>query len=231
MNVCIRQFKTAVAAARSCRRWVHTSVQTMTEEQIAERKYASSIVHGRSEHPAFYHPRTHHVPVALIHLRSYFPELLDQFVHFTTHTAAALAVPISKPAHLPTQRSLWTVIKSPFVHKKAQENFERRVHKRLIKAWDADEEVVERMVKYLETHSMAGVGMRVVRWQRAPVGVGQQKLEAVMSQMRPPPQTRAEKVKALGEEIVKQELASAEAQTATELVLPASPAEAPKASS
>lgn len=153
------------------------------------------------------------------------------FCHFTTHTAAALAVPISKPVHLPTQRSLWTVIKSPFVHKKAQENFERRVHKRLIKAWDADEEVVARMVKYLEMHSLAGVGMRVVRWQRAPVGVGQQNLEQVMSQMRLAPQTRAEKVKAVGEEIIKQEMASAEAQTTPELVLPAPLPDATKAPS
>ncbi|EMD35834.1 hypothetical protein CERSUDRAFT_106524 [Gelatoporia subvermispora B] len=202
----------------------------MTEEQLAERKYASSIVHGRSEQPAYYHPRTHHIPVALIHLRSYYPELLELFSHFTTHTAAALAVPVSKPVHLPTQRSLWTVLKSPFVHKKAQENFERRVHKRLIKAWDADEEVVERMVRYLEMHALAGVGMRVVRWQRAPVGVGEQTLDNVMNRMRLGPQTTAAKVQAIGEEIVKTELAAAKEQAAPELVLQPPTPEASKAS-
>ena len=32
---------------------------------------------------------------------------------------------IERPVVLPTQRSLWTVLKGPFAHKKKQENFER----------------------------------------------------------------------------------------------------------
>ncbi|KAJ7432063.1 Longin-like domain-containing protein [Mycena galericulata] len=46
---------------------------------------------------------------------------------------------------LPTERQLWTVLlRCPFVHKKAQENFKR---------------------KYLRWHTM-GVGMRCVKWER-----------------------------------------------------------------
>ncbi|OSX62850.1 hypothetical protein POSPLADRAFT_1140716 [Postia placenta MAD-698-R-SB12] len=157
----------------------------------------------------YYHPKTHGIPVALVHFRSHFPALLDQFTHFTAHAAAALAIPVSKTVHLPTQRSLWTVPRGPFAHKKSQENFERRVHKRVIKAWDADQEVVERWIKYLEEHTMAGVGIRVVRWHRAPVGVGTKQLEHTIKQMRIGSETRSEKVKALGEKIVQQEMAAA----------------------
>jgi len=105
---------------------------------------------------------------------------------------------------------MWTVPKGPFAHKKAQENFERKVHKRAIKAWDADEQVVERWLTYLERHILAGVGMRSTRWQRAPVGIGEQTLKNAMGQMRLDSMTDAVKVKALGDQIVRSELASTE---------------------
>jgi len=173
-----------------------------------ERKWAATVVHGRGAMAPHYHPKTHGIPVALIHFRSYFPQLLDQFIHFTTHAAASLAIPISKPVYLPTQRSLWTVPRGPFAHKKSQENFERKVHKRVIKAWDADQEVIDRWIKYIGEHEMAGVGMRIVRWHRAPVSIGQKTLEQVMKQMRVGTVTSSEQVKALGEQIIQQELSA-----------------------
>ncbi|KAM5530445.1 hypothetical protein V8D89_015885 [Ganoderma adspersum] len=178
-------------------------------QALTEAKYAASIVHGRSVRAPHYLPKTHAIPVATLHFRSYHPKLLDFFVHFASHVATALGIPISKPVHLPTERRLWTVLRGPFVHKKSQENFERRTHKRLIKAWDANPEVVDMLVQYLEKHIAPGVGLRTTKWRRAPVGVGAKTLEAVMSQMRLDEQVMGNKVKALGEQIVKQELSSA----------------------
>jgi small subunit ribosomal protein S10 len=91
------------------------------------------------------------------------------------------------------------VPKSPFVHKKSQENFERKVHKRLIKAWDADQEVVDRWLQYVQKHAIGGVGIRIVRWERVPVGVGKRRLEDVSKEM----DARAE-IQALGERIVQE---------------------------
>lgn len=142
----------------------------------------------------------------MIHFRSFFPHLLDQFTHFASHAASALAIPISRSAVVPTQRSLWTVLKGPFAHKKKQENFERKVHKRAIKAWDADPEVVDRWAKYLENHAMGGVGMRVIKWERAKVGVGKDRLEHVKNQARLGSATGSDRVRTLGEKIVEQEL-------------------------
>lgn len=175
----------------------------------AEHLYATSVVHGRSTRPPYYHPKTHNIPVATIQFRSYYPRLLDLFIHFTSHAAAALAIPISRTVYLPTQRSMWTVPRGPFAHKKSQENFERKVHKRAIKAWDADHEVIERWVKYLEQHPLPGVGIRVTRWQRAPVGIGAQIHDKVAEQMRLESVTTGDKVKALGEQIIKVEMAAA----------------------
>ncbi|CCL98457.1 uncharacterized protein FIBRA_00455 [Fibroporia radiculosa] len=205
--------KNALASAQRWARLSSTiasgSLSKPTAPETAEKRWAATVIHGRGVSDPYYHPKTHGIPVALIHFRSYFPSLLDQFVHFTSHAASSLAIPISRSVHLPTQRSLWTVPRGPFAHKKSQENFERKVHKRAIKAWDADQEVVDRWIKYLEEHAMAGVGIRVVRWHRAPVGVGQKTLESVMNQMRLGAATRSAQVKALGEQIVQQELAVA----------------------
>jgi small subunit ribosomal protein S10 len=173
-----------------------------------ESKLASSVFHGRGVLPPFRHSLTHGIPVAMLHFRSFLPPLLAQFTHFASHAASSLGIPISTVKSLPTQRSMWTVLKGPFVHKKKQENFERRVHKRAIKAWDADPEVVDRWVKYLQRHALAGVGMRVTRWERAHVGIGRTRLEDVKLQMNKSAQTDAEKVKALGQEIIRQELAT-----------------------
>ncbi|KAJ1303829.1 hypothetical protein OPQ81_008251 [Rhizoctonia solani] len=65
------------------------------------------------------HAPTHHHPVALLHFRSYYHPNLEFFLHFAYHAAYALGIPLSHPAHLPTQRSLFTVLKSPFIFKKS----------------------------------------------------------------------------------------------------------------
>ncbi|THH27260.1 hypothetical protein EUX98_g6923 [Antrodiella citrinella] len=187
---------------------------------LTEPFFASQIVHGRSLLKPYHHPPTHHIPVALLHFRSHHLNLLNLYMHFAQHAAAALAVPVTNPASLPTQRRLWTVIKGPFVHKKAQENFERKTHKRVVKVYDADQGVVDKLVAYLEHHELAGVGLRVVRWHRAPVGVGALTMEAMKGQLRRggaegrkgEAVTTGQKVKKLGERIVAEETKAAKAK-------------------
>ncbi|EIW77833.1 ribosomal protein S10 [Coniophora puteana RWD-64-598 SS2] len=185
-----------------------------------EREYSEAVIHGRSLYPPYQHPKTDGVPVATLHVRGHQPRLLELFLHFAGHAASALGIPCSRPASLPTQRSLWTVPTSPFIYKKSQENFERRVHKRAIKMWDADPEVVDRWVRYIQHHAMPGVGMRITRWERMPVGVGKLMDAAASAQIRP-----SAKVQALADQIVQQEMiADRAAQTETQV-------EAPKAES
>jgi small subunit ribosomal protein S10 len=141
--------------------------------------------------------------MAVLHFRSHHISLLKRFTGVALHAAAALGIPASQPAMLPTQRTLWTVPKSPFVHKGAQENFERKVHKRAIKVWDADPEVVERWIRFLDAHSEGGVGLRVVRWDRAPVGVGREALRRVDERLML--KKGGASIKRLGEKIVEAE--------------------------
>lgn len=168
-------------------------------------------MHGRGVQRAHQLPKTHGVPAATIHLRAHHARALDLFAHFAGHAAAALGVPLSRPAALPTRRRLWTVLRGPFAHKKSQENFERRTHKRVLKAWDAHPEVVRVLVQYLERHVVPGVGMRAVRWERAPVGVGGRAVERAREGMRGRVGGPGERVKALGAQIVEQEMGAVKA--------------------
>ena len=164
-----------------------------------------TLVHGRSVFAPLLHPRTHGIPVANIHFRSHHIPLLKLFTHFALHAASSLGIPASNVIPLPTQRSLWTVIRSPFAHKKSQENFERKVHKRAIKAWDADPEVVQRWVLYLRKNAMPGVGMKITTWDRIPLGIGAfdlKGLDTVENLMLEAPSS----IEALGQQIVAEEV-------------------------
>jgi len=48
---------------------------------------------------------------------------------------------------LPTNRSVYTVLRSPHVDKKSREQFELRVHKRLIDIHNATNKTVEQLMK------------------------------------------------------------------------------------
>ncbi|KAF8941235.1 ribosomal protein S10 domain-containing protein [Dissophora ornata] len=122
-------------------------------------------------------PTTHNITVAHLHLRSFLPHQLDFFADFARRTAAAMEMPCSGAIPLPVQTSKWTVNKSPFVHKKAQETFERKTHKRLLAIKDAHPDVVRRWVQFLNQNSLAGVGMKVTIWENEELGVGQKRLE------------------------------------------------------
>ncbi|KAG0034417.1 mitochondrial 37S ribosomal protein rsm10 [Podila clonocystis] len=124
-------------------------------------------------------PSTHNITVAHLHLRSYMPQQLEFFADFARRAAAALEMPCSGVIPLPVQTSKWTVNKSPFVQKKAQETFERKTHKRLLAIKDTHPDVVRRWVQFLNQNSLAGVGIRVTVWENEELGVGQKRLEKV----------------------------------------------------
>jgi small subunit ribosomal protein S10 len=48
---------------------------------------------------------------------------------------------------LPTNRSVFTVLRSPHVDKKSREQFERRVHKRLIDIHNATNKTIDQLMK------------------------------------------------------------------------------------
>ena len=67
-----------------------------------------------------------------IRLKAYDHRILDQSVKEIVSTAQRTGARVSGPIPLPTRMSRYTVLRSPHVDKKSREQFEIRVHKRLI---------------------------------------------------------------------------------------------------
>ena len=67
-----------------------------------------------------------------IKLRSYDHAMLDSSAGEIVRTAKRTGARTFGPIPLPTRRSVFTVNRSPHVDKKSREQFEIRVHKRLI---------------------------------------------------------------------------------------------------
>ncbi len=71
-------------------------------------------------------------PRIRIKIRAYDSKVIDESAKLITETALRGGAEIRGPIPLPTERKRYTVNKSTFVHKDAREQFEMRVHKRLI---------------------------------------------------------------------------------------------------
>ena len=82
-----------------------------------------------------------------IRLKAYDHVVLDQSAREIVQTAKRTGAKVSGPIPLPTDRSLYTVLRSPFVDKKSREQFELRVHKRLIDITSSTPQTVEALMK------------------------------------------------------------------------------------
>lgn len=82
-----------------------------------------------------------------IKLKAYDHRLLDQSARDIVEVARRTGAIVSGPIPLPTERSLFTVLRSPHVDKKSREQFELRVHKRLIEISNATREMVDALMK------------------------------------------------------------------------------------
>jgi len=71
-----------------------------------------------------------------IRLKSYDHRLLDQSAQRIVETAKKTGAKISGPIPLPTEKEIFTILRSVHVNKTSREQFERRTHKRLIDITD-----------------------------------------------------------------------------------------------
>jgi small subunit ribosomal protein S10 len=67
-----------------------------------------------------------------ISLKGYDHEIVDQSTKLIVSTAQKTGARISGPIPLPTRRESYTVIRSPHKYKDSREQFEMRIHKRII---------------------------------------------------------------------------------------------------
>ncbi len=82
-----------------------------------------------------------------IKLRSYDHAMLDQSASQIVQTAKKTGAMISGPVPLPTKKTVYTVLRSPHVDKKSREQFEIRVHKRLIDIVRSTPQTIDALMK------------------------------------------------------------------------------------
>jgi small subunit ribosomal protein S10 len=82
-----------------------------------------------------------------IRLKAYDHRLLDQSTREIVETAKRTGAKIVGPIPLPTKRNLFTVNRSPHVDKKSREQFEMRVHKRLIDIVDSTAKTMDALTQ------------------------------------------------------------------------------------
>ena len=67
-----------------------------------------------------------------IRLLSYDHRLLDESAKKIVETAKRTGATVSGPIPIPTEKEVFTILRSPHKYKDSREQFERRTHKRLI---------------------------------------------------------------------------------------------------
>jgi small subunit ribosomal protein S10 len=82
-----------------------------------------------------------------IRLKAYDHNLIDKSAEKIIRTVRQTGALISGPVPLPTQKTVYTVLRSPHVDKKSREQFETRIHKRLIDIHNSTPKTIDSLMK------------------------------------------------------------------------------------
>ena len=82
-----------------------------------------------------------------IRLKGYDHKILDQAALQIVETVEATGAVVSGPVPLPTHIQKFSVIRSPFIDKDSQEQFEIRTHKRLIDIIETTSKTIDSLTK------------------------------------------------------------------------------------
>ena len=81
-----------------------------------------------------------------IKIRAYDNKIIDQSAKQIIEAAERQGVEVVGPVPLPTQTHKYTVNRSSFVHKDSREQYEMRVHKRLIDIYNPTSRIIDAMM-------------------------------------------------------------------------------------
>ena len=85
-------------------------------------------------------------PKLRIRLRAYDHKVIDNSARQIVETALRYGSEVLGPVPLPTETRKYTVNRSSFIHKDAREQFEMRVHKRLIDILNPSSRVIDALM-------------------------------------------------------------------------------------
>lgn len=79
-------------------------------------------------------------------LRAYDHKVLDQSAAQILETVKRTGAQVAGPIPLPTERHLFSVLRSTFVHKNSQEQFMMKIHKRIIDIYEPGQKTVDSLM-------------------------------------------------------------------------------------
>ena len=96
-----------------------------------------------------------------IKLKSFDHNLVDQSAEKIVKTVKMSGAVVSGPIPLPTNKKIYTVLRSPHVNKEAREQFQLSSHKRLMDIYNATSKTIDALMK-LELPSGVHVDIKVI---------------------------------------------------------------------
>lgn len=81
-----------------------------------------------------------------IRLKAFDHKLLDQSSQKIVETVKKNGANVSGPIPLPTEKNIYTILRSPHVNKDSREQFEMRTHKRLIDILDPNPKTIDALM-------------------------------------------------------------------------------------
>lgn len=133
------------------------NAQTASQQNIAEKKQAAApkaSIRGAHKAEAA-------VPTGQrirIKIKAYDHKVIDLSVRQIVDTAVRYGAELRGPIPLPTETKKYTVNRSTFVHKDAREQFEMRVHKRLMDIINPTPQLIDAL---MELNLPAGVNIEI----------------------------------------------------------------------
>ncbi len=82
-----------------------------------------------------------------IRLKAFDHKILDQSAVQIVETAERTGAQVAGPVPLPTRIEKYSVIRSPFIDKNSQEQFEVRTHKRLIDVYEPTQKTISALMR------------------------------------------------------------------------------------
>ena len=117
----------------------------MVEEKQKQQKKTQKI-------KAEYKPRIR------IKIKSYDHRVIDEALRSIIESLERSGAKIIGPIFLPTEKRKYTVLRSSFVHKDSQDQYEKRVHKRFIDIVEFNQQTLEALTGL---HLPAGVDVEI----------------------------------------------------------------------
>lgn len=90
--------------------------------------------------------KTEEQPRIRIKIRAYDHKIIDQATETIMKTAERSGAQVIGPVPLPTEKRKYTVNRSTFVHKDSRDQYEMRVHKRLIDITNPTEKTIDSLM-------------------------------------------------------------------------------------